>query len=72
MRLVVGCMTGVLLSAASLRAQEAEVYAATANPGPGSSQVSGVGLAIGGFLRLSDIFSARNVLGRSAKRMGCD
>jgi hypothetical protein len=70
MRRFIVCLAVLVASTESLRAQEAEVYATTANPGPSSAHANGFGLAFGGFLHFSDIFSSRNVLGRSEKRIG--
>ncbi|HMC56818.1 MAG TPA: hypothetical protein VKH19_16690 [Gemmatimonadaceae bacterium] len=70
MRRVMVALGVSIVAAVPLRGQEAEVYAATANPGPAGAQASGFGIGFGGFLHLSDIFSSRNVLGRSEKRIG--
>src|SRR4051812_6460072 len=58
------------LVATSLSAQEVEVYAATANPASYSDRASGLGIAFAGFIHLSDVFSPRNAVGRSDKRLG--
>jgi len=70
MRRIIGVLGLVVVVAAPLRAQEAEVYGVTANPAPASDRANGYGIAFGAFLHLSDIFSPRNVLGRSDKRIG--